>query len=120
MIEASCHCGSVRLEAPVLPDCLTECTCSICRRLGAKWAYYTQGEVAVHAKPNALKAYVWGDRCIEFYHCTFCGCSSHYESVEKTPDSRLAIDARGFEASRIAGLKVRVFDGADTWEYLNE
>ena len=38
MIEASCHCGAVRLEIDSPPDEVTDCHCSICRRYGALWA----------------------------------------------------------------------------------
>jgi hypothetical protein len=32
MIEASCHCGAVRLEIDSPPAEVTDCHCSICRR----------------------------------------------------------------------------------------
>ena len=40
MIDVACHCGAVRLTVPRAPVEVTECNCSICRRLGARWAYY--------------------------------------------------------------------------------
>ena len=40
MIEATCHCGAVRLKAPHPPQSVTDCNCSICRLLGVLWAYY--------------------------------------------------------------------------------
>jgi hypothetical protein len=120
LIEASCHCGAVRLTAPAAPESVTECNCSICRRLGARWAYFTQGRVRVRSAPGALKAYVWGDRTIEFYHCTHCGCPTHYESVDKAPGARLAINARCLDPDQVAGVRVRFFDGAHTWRYLDE
>jgi len=41
MIEASCHCGLVHLEVAQPPAAVNECTCSICRRYGTLWAYYS-------------------------------------------------------------------------------
>jgi len=41
MLSASCHCGAIHLEFDEKPQTLTGCTCSICHRLGAQWAYYT-------------------------------------------------------------------------------
>lgn len=43
MITASCHCGAVRLETEVPPEEVTECNCSICRRLGSRLAINTRG-----------------------------------------------------------------------------
>jgi len=45
MIRASCHCGAVRLEIDAPPSEVTECNCSICRRYGVLWAYYTPEQV---------------------------------------------------------------------------
>lgn len=104
---------------PDKPGSLTECNCSICRRLSGLWAYYRRDEVRVACAPGALSAYVWGDRCIEFYHCTTCGCTTHYESVEKLPDSRVAVNVRGAEPADIEGIPIRRFDGAATWKYID-
>ena len=125
MFSASCHCGAIQLEIDEKPQTLTECTCSICHRLGAQWAYYTRQQVRISGqsdeKPaDAKTAYLWGDKCIEFYHCKTCGCTTHYESVEKHYDSRIAVNTRMMRREDTAGIKVRKFDGADTWEFLDE
>jgi hypothetical protein len=57
---------------------------------------------------------------IEFYHCTTCGCLTHYEAVEKTSDSRIAVNARMMDPADLAGVRVRKLDGASTWKYLDE
>jgi len=120
MLSASCHCGAIKLEFEEKPQSLTECTCSICHRLGAQWAYYTRQQVRISGSPEKRKAYLWGDKCIEFYHCKNCGCSTHYESVEKTDDSRVAINTRMMRPEDTSGTPVRKFDGADTWKFLDE
>ncbi len=125
MFTASCHCGAIQLEIDEKPQTLTECTCSICHRLGAQWAYYTRQQIRVIGQSNekatdAKTAYLWGDKCIEFYHCKTCGCTTHYESVEKHYDSRIAVNTRMMRRQDTAGIKVRKFDGADTWEFLDE
>jgi hypothetical protein len=63
--------------------------------------------------------YVWGDRSIEFYFCNTCGCLTHYESVEKSDDSRIAVNARMLSPTDIGDAKIKTFDGADTWKYLD-
>jgi hypothetical protein len=118
MYKASCHCGEIQLEFDETPETLTECTCSICHRIGAQWAYYIRQQVRVTGQPQAGKAYLWGDKCIEFYHCENCGCTTHYESVEKEAGSRVAINTRMMRREDTAGIRVRKFDGADTWEFL--
>ena len=49
MVEATCHCGAVRLEVPKSPQEVEvkECNCSICRRTGSVLAYYSPRDVRV-------------------------------------------------------------------------
>jgi hypothetical protein len=68
---------------------------------------------------EAMEAYIWNDRVIEFYHCKTCGCVTHYESASKGEDSRVAVNCRMMPPEIIAGITVRTFDGADTWKYID-
>ena len=119
MIRGSCHCGAVQLTMTRRPRKLTECTCSICHRYGARWAYGTGKTMRIDCEPGAVRAYCWGDRSIEFYHCSRCGCLTHYLSTDGSPDSRVAVNGRMFAAADLAGVPLRLFDGADTWRYLD-
>lgn len=118
-LVASCHCGKVKALLTEKPKQLTECNCSICRRYGAQWAYGTPETIKVSAEPEALQFYSWGDKCIEFYHCQHCGCLTHYESIDKGADSRVAVNARMLAADDVVDIPVRHFDGVDTWEFLD-
>ena len=118
MITATCHCGKISIDITIKPESVTECNCSICRRYAAQWAYYTRRQVAVKGSPKSMSAYSWGDREIEFYHCNNCGCITHYEGVNKHPDSRVAVNARMLPPEVVSDIPVKRFDGADTWKYL--
>ena len=120
MIIASCHCGAVEITVEFEPTFLTQCTCSICRRYGAQWAYGTRETVTVQSEPDAVKSYAWGDKSIEFYHCKTCGCLTHYESVDKHEASRIAVNARMMSPQDIEGIRLRTFDGADTWKFVDD
>ena len=119
MHTASCHCGQVRIEIDELPATVTDCNCSICRRYGALWAYRTRDQVRLHAGPDALAAYSWGDRTIEFWHCRHCGCMTHYTTVAGNPENRFVVNARMLPLETRASLRPRRLDGNDTWEYLD-
>jgi hypothetical protein len=120
MIRGACHCGAVSLEIDELPESLVECNCSICSRYGALWAHGTRNTVRVTCAPDAPQAYLWGDRCIEFYHCSICGCVTHYESAEKDPHSRVSVNARILPRHAISGLRTRRFDGAKSWRFMDD
>jgi len=119
MIAASCHCGAVRLEIEEPPQRLTDCNCSICRRLGALWAYYRPDQVRFAGSPDATAAYVWGDRMIEFHHCKGCGCTTHWSSVDRANADRMGVNARLMAPEDLAGVPVRRFDGASSWTFLD-
>jgi hypothetical protein len=118
MIEAACHCGAVRLTAPSAPTTVTECNCSICRKLAARWAYYSPSEVGL-PKAGSTQPYVWGDRMLAFHRCKACGVTTHWQSLDGAQD-RMGINARLMDGLDWTTMRVRPFDGADTWKYLDE
>jgi len=117
MIEATCHCGAIRIEVEEPPQTVTSCNCSICRRTGVLWAYYSPKQVRVG--PGATDIYVWGDRSLELHRCKVCGCVTHWSPVDKALD-RMGVNARLMDPEVLAQARVRRLDGADTWKYLDE
>ncbi|HEY9219009.1 MAG TPA: hypothetical protein VIO94_13225, partial [Phenylobacterium sp.] len=118
-LVGSCHCGAVRLQIARRPRQLTTCNCSICRRYGAQWAYYTWKSVRVEGR-EALLAYRGRQRRREFMHCRACGCVVFHEHAKKTgPTTRIAVNARMFAPQDLAGVRVRRLDGAQSWKYLD-
>jgi hypothetical protein len=116
MIEGSCHCGAVRYTAASAPETVTECNCSICRRLGVLWAYYSPRDVRVEG-PTAI--YMWDDKSIRFHHCETCGCATHWSPVDESVD-RMGLNARLMEPAVREAARVRRLDGAATGKYLDE
>lgn len=119
MHTASCHCGNIKLEVEAFPETITSCNCSICRRLGAEWAYYPPTKVTVSYRDQQTNTYTWGDKLIDFHHCPNCGCATHYTGTEKCESERLAINTRMFDYALIKGILIRKFDGAKTWKYID-
>jgi hypothetical protein len=115
MLEASCHCGAVKLGVPSAPTQLTSCNCSICRRLGTLWCYYTPPEVRI---TGATATYQWGDKTLDLHRCTTCGCVTHWSPVDPALN-RMGVNARLLDPVVITDVRVRRFDGADTWEFLD-
>ncbi len=68
MLKAKCHCGAILIRVNREPDSLTSCNCSLCKRYGSLWAYFTKEEVVFDFERKNAKAYFHGDRNIEFFH----------------------------------------------------
>jgi hypothetical protein len=106
MVEASCHCGAVRIEIATAPETVTQCGCSICSRLGTLWAYYPPASVRLIPPSGATEIYSWGEKKLEFHRCRICGNTTHWAAVDKTV-SRMGVNARLMppEIVRAATLK---------------
>jgi hypothetical protein len=107
MIEASCHCGAVRMEIDTPPTDLNDCACSICRRLGALWTYYSPRQVKISGATNI---YLWNERIIEFHSCKVCACTTHWAPVDKSYD-RMGVNARMMPPEIVAAAKIRKTSG---------
>jgi hypothetical protein len=115
---ADCHCGRMRIEVAGPPEFLIDCNCSICRRYGALWAFYALADSQITGMADA-DGYVWGERTITTFHCRHCGCVTHWEPLVPKPNAKFAINARLLDPALTQGIRVRHFDGADTWAYLD-
>jgi hypothetical protein len=117
MLSATCHCGAVRIEIPSPPPAeVTNCNCSICRRLGGLWAYYALDEVRVHGHPAHTHAYIQGDKTLRLVRCATCGCTTHWEPLDREKYRRMGVNIRNFDPAVIGPVRIRLVDGADTWQ----
>src|SRR5678815_1650489 len=79
-MEGSCHCGAVRWRFEGVPEAAAACNCSICRRLGALWAYDNEGgKLSVEGETHF---YIWNRKWLEFHFCPRCACVIHWRSVD--------------------------------------
>lgn len=118
-LTGSCHCGAVRLALPSSPETATSCNCSLCRRVSGLWAYYEFGSVQVSGHPEHTEAYIQGDRTLQTLRCRHCGCVTHWEPLPPMAGARHGVNLRNFDPALVASVRVRHFDGADSWTFLD-
>lgn len=119
MIEASCHCGSVKIDITRKPRTLTDCNCSICRRYGTLWAYYQAAKVRIRGRRASMSSYLWGERSIRFMRCHQCGCITHWEGARSPDSGRIGVNMRNVDPNILKGVRIRHLDGARTWKFLD-
>ena len=105
MHQGSCHCGSVKLTLPATPAVATDCNCSLCRRIGGPWVYFEFGTVAIEGHPANTTEYVQGDRTLRTIRCRLCGCVTHWEPLQPTPDGSRFVLFREREYGALSSLR---------------
>ena len=119
ILTGNCHCGAVKIDVPRRPRSLTECNCSLCRRYGARWAYYQPGDVRIRAGRGSTEFYSWGDKMLRLVRCATCGCVTHWTRIRPRKVAYMGVNMRNFEPSLLESVRIRRLDGANTWKYLD-
>lgn len=119
LLEGACHCGAVTLRLPALPDKGTRCNCSLCRRVGAVWAYFDVGTVQIEGHPQNTQAYIQGDRTLRTVRCRTCGGVTHWEPLDPARMPHHGVNLNNFPPGLLERVHVRRFDGADTWTFFD-
>jgi hypothetical protein len=88
-IVGSCHCGKTafRIESDI-PVKLTRCTCSLCSKRGALWAYYQPSQFQVTTPSIDDATYRWHPKLVAHHFCPECGCTTFSDSPAFEPDGR--------------------------------
>ena len=78
------------------------------------------GTVEIQGHPEATAEYIWGDKTLRTIHCRTCGCVTHWEPLQPTPGCKHGVNLGNFDPKLIAAVRVRRFDGADTWTFIDD
>lgn len=119
MLKGACHCGKVEFIFNDTVDTGLRCNCSICRRLGAVWIYAQADKIEITHPEDGLTRYSHGDKNIVFNTCTTCGATIHWEATDNPQSGKMAINLLLCELPDIERIRIRHFDGADSWDFLD-
>jgi hypothetical protein len=104
-----------------MPDSVTACSCTLCRRYGVLWIYDYEGERISISGPSTV--YTRKDEAnpvLEIHFCASCGCVICWRG--RRPDAqgrrRIAVNLRLTEPGPVAHLPIDHFDGLDTFDDL--
>ena len=120
-IKGSCHCGSTQFELSEAPAGVTRCTCSLCSKRGALWAYYTPAQFRLTTPVEKVATYLWNSRTVKHHFCADCGCGTYSESPDWStgkPDfenPRVGVNARLLDDFDLDAVPVTVVDGKNLW-----
>jgi hypothetical protein len=120
-IKGGCHCGATRFEVDEAPVKVTRCTCSLCSKRGALWAYYPTRQFRLETPQEQIATYQWRTKTVKHHFCGTCGCGTFSESPDWStgkPDFtnlRIGINARLFDDFDLEAVPVEVIDGKNLW-----
>ncbi|MCF3936237.1 GFA family protein [Acuticoccus sp. M5D2P5] len=78
MVEATCHCGAVRIAFPKLDlASARRCDCSMCRRRGAIAVTVPREDLTI-VSGETLRLYQFHTHTAEHYFCSVCGIYTHH------------------------------------------
>ncbi len=120
--SGSCHCGAVtfRFTGEAIVNAM-RCNCSICRRRNAimSAAYYPPDRFEMLTGTEALSVYRFEPCMVNHYFCSRCGIYPFHDAVND-PSVGYRVNLGCVEGIDAHALPIRVFDGADTWRYLDD
>lgn len=120
-IKGSCHCGATRFELSEAPDSVTRCTCSLCSKRGALWAYYKPEQFRLTTPLEQVSTYRWQTKTVKHNFCAICGCGTYSESPDWSsgqPDfsnPKIAVNAHLLDNFDLQAVPVIVIDGKNLW-----
>jgi hypothetical protein len=120
-LKGSCHCGATKFEVTEAPSSVTRCTCSICSKRGALWAYYTPEQFELETPEENIATYKWRTKTVNHNFCPTCGCTTFSVSPDWSkgePDfdhPKIGVNARIFDNFDIDAVPVEVIDGKNLW-----
>ncbi|MBR0656740.1 GFA family protein [Plastoroseomonas arctica] len=121
MLTGTCHCGAAGWSLTGEPGSITACSCTLCRRYGALWAYdYDNERICVSGATSAYKRLGKADPALEILFCPTCGCVLAWRGrrVDKDGRRRMAVNVRLAAPEAVAHLAIDHFDGLNTFEDL--
>ena len=77
--QGSCHCGRVSFELDAKLDYVMECSCSLCRRVGALWHGAPDSSLRITAGEGELTLYQFNTHAARHYFCSRCGIYTHHQ-----------------------------------------
>jgi hypothetical protein len=111
--RGACHCGLVTFELEAKLDAVMECSCSLCRRVGALWHGASNASLRITSGENELNLYQFNTMTAKHYSCRRCGI--HPFCRPRLDPTRWAVNVRCIDGVDLGSLFVRKFDGAN-WE----
>lgn len=115
-MTGQCLCGAVRIVTETVPDFIHDCNCTLCRKSGGAWGYFTSSQVQTCGKTVPVMRCDKEDPAAEVHSCASCFTTTHFVMASSFTDKHGPIDMVGvnmrlFVPNDLLGVEVRFPDG---------
>ncbi len=121
MLTGTCHCGNAHWSFDGMPDSVTACNCTLCRRYGVLWIYDYENEAITVSGPRTVYTSVATQKpSLEIHFCPTCGCVMCWRGLgtDEQGRRRMAVNLRLSDPGPVAHLPIDHFDGLDSFDDL--
>ena len=114
----TCACGSVTVTVNRKPDYIFDCDCSLCRKSGAAWGYFTSDEVRADGHTIAFARKDKTVPIVNIHSCAVCGSTTHFTLTDayraQHPDlDQVGVNMRLFDAEQLNGVEIQYPNGCE-------
>lgn len=118
-MTTTCLCGAVSVKIEKKPDFIHDCNCSLCRKSGGAWGYFSSSEVQTEGNTTSTMRNDKADPAAEVHSCQSCATTTHFNIAKSFADKHGPVDMVGvnmrlFNPQDLEGIEVRFPDG-ESW-----
>ncbi len=117
-MTSTCACGAVEITIARLPEFIYDCNCSLCRKTGGAWGYFSPRDVVAIGK---TVLYVRKDKLqpvVAIHSCEQCSSTTHFAltdtyKVQHPRIDQIGVNMRLFDPETLVGIDVHYPNGKD-------
>ncbi|MEE4154162.1 MAG: aldehyde-activating protein [Erythrobacter sp.] len=122
-----CLCGDVTITTRTKPEFAHACNCTLCRKSGARWAYFHPGEVALSGRTTSYRRADKADPSAEIHACARCAVTTHFvlteAAIAQHGNTMMGLNINLAEPEALRGVELRFpdgrgWDGVGAFEYV--
>ncbi len=115
-LYAQCHCAKVGIKLTHRPEYINDCNCSLCRKSGGLWGYFSCADVTVTGETQPYSRKDRDEPAVQIHFCKLCSSTTHWTLtpafLKTHPDAdRMGVNMRLFEQDTLRGIELRFPDG---------
>lgn len=115
-MTGQCACGAVSVTITQRPLFINDCNCSLCRKVGASWGYFSSADVSAEGNTSQFSRSDKGESAVAVHSCSICGTTTHFALTEDFKEQHPGVDQMGvnmrlFDPEELNGVEVRYPDG---------